>query len=961
MTCEQIDDRLLDFVEGDLPRDEADAVRVHTRDCASCAAKLHDYRRMFGELSAARSADNRARRPEADAQSLADVHSHRGRTRIGDFEVLDELGRGGMGVVYRARQVSLNRIVALKILAAGAVQSQRAIQRFQHEAQAAARLHHTNIVPIYAQGESEGCYYYAMELIDGKSLSAVLREDPNLGADGGASLRASSPDGVVLSDAQAVTLPTSPSAKARKAEASHQDSLVSRMVSGTLMRPRIASRKYKRVARLFAEVAEALSHAHSQNILHRDIKPQNLLLGQDDKLHITDFGLARLTDEPGLTLTSEIVGTPAYMSPEQIAGGKRGVDPRTDIYSLGVTMYETLTRQRPFQGANYEQTIHQVLEREPAPPRKIDPNIPHDLETICLRAMEKEPARRFQTAAEMAADLRRYATDFPIVSRRVGPLGRLMKWVRRNKPQSLAIAAALVVLMLTPLLLRAIRSGDRGKLRVAYNILLENYRGTDRAEKELQAVSWLSQGLREARLVRALSRIISDPKAARQELEPLVQRQPDDREARYLLAWACVRLARTGDLRLYEEALDHVRLADQAVHVSANGPAEFYRGQALFDTNLDQAVASFRAAITIHPDHFPQAMQHLGRALNQHLYVFRNKQYFAEADKNLNALATLQPKNPYPLYLYSIAFRLRAEILYDEAGSAPLPEDRAAALHLSDEAFSEAAAHARSAIEKDADSPDGYRAAAAVAESRALRQATPEAALRELSKVVATWESMGTKAARSSDSTWRERAVYLMRLRFWLGQYSEAEQHRRNRYERDDDAPSTDDFDPDELIRKAWIARSAGDAATAAAALADAVQRTKSHAEMALALHAAHLLMGFTPPPGLLDDIRDFSTHLSPNWNEAWVRGLVEHAKGRKDWPTLIDELDRDAGTPQIRIQRLAGALFLRAALRFAAGDRVAAFETLRECARTYDNENYCFNARMLYEKHRLNPAWPEW
>ncbi|MGE3181746.1 MAG: protein kinase, partial [Phycisphaerae bacterium] len=315
MNCTQIDELMLDFVEGELADHEASEVRFHIDRCELCKAKLRDYRGLFGELGAARSLDNRIHRPEAS--SVAAVPgTHRGVKIIGDFEILDELGRGGMGVVYRAQQISLNRVVALKVLAVGAVQSERAIQRFQHEAQAAARLHHTNIVPVYAQGQADGNFFYAMELIEGRSLSAVLRDRDDALLDGntdGVGVASRRP---AISSQQDATLPITTGPRNSDGATGGSTTLLR---TGTLIGLRRGGRRYKRLARLFAEVADGLHHAHEQGIVHRDIKPQNLMLGVDDKLHITDFGLARLASEPALTLTSEIVGTPAYMSPEQIS------------------------------------------------------------------------------------------------------------------------------------------------------------------------------------------------------------------------------------------------------------------------------------------------------------------------------------------------------------------------------------------------------------------------------------------------------------------------------------------------------------------------------------------------------------------------------------------------------------------------------------------------------------------
>jgi dienelactone hydrolase len=344
-----------------------------------------------------------------------------GGQRLGDFEVVRELGRGGMGVVYEARQVSLNRPVALKVLGPGLGLTPHAVQRFRREAEAAAKLHHTNIVPVYATGEQDGTHFYAMELIDGPSLDRVIRH-----------VRESRgrPDGpcpgtqtVAYGDAEAAVEAAGLSA--------------SSLSSGTAY--------FDTVARLLAGVADALGHAHRQGILHRDIKPANLLLSPDGRLNLNDFGLARMLEEPGMTVTGEFLGTPAYMSPEQITGGRVPLDHRTDVYSLGATLYELLTLRPPFSGASRDQVLAQILRKDPPPPRTLNAKVPVDLETICLKALEKDPDHRYRTADALADDLRRYLNRFAIAAKRAGPVARLAKFVRRHK---LATAAGGAILLL---------------------------------------------------------------------------------------------------------------------------------------------------------------------------------------------------------------------------------------------------------------------------------------------------------------------------------------------------------------------------------------------------------------------------------------------------------------------------------------------------------------------------------
>jgi serine/threonine protein kinase len=351
---------------------------------------------------------------------------------LGDFVIGHEIGRGGMGVVYEARQTSLNRLVALKVLSASLGLSRNAVQRFHHEAEAAAKLHHTNIVPVYATGEQDGTHFYAMELIEGSSLEQVIRElrhertdtpAPAIGHGDG------NPDTSTRTATGPYVERPSPSSSSVGLSSSSLDS---------------GSGYFNRLTRMIAEVADALDYAHQQGVIHRDIKPSNLLLSAAGRLSVSDFGLARMLEQPGMTITGEMVGTPLYMSPEQITAGRVRMDHRTDIYSLGATFYELLTLQPPFVAEHRDQLLAQIIQKDPTPPRKVNRKVPVDLETICLKAMDKDPDRRYQTAGQMAEDLRRYVDRFAIRARRAGPFAQLQKWVIRNPALSAALAAVLV-------------------------------------------------------------------------------------------------------------------------------------------------------------------------------------------------------------------------------------------------------------------------------------------------------------------------------------------------------------------------------------------------------------------------------------------------------------------------------------------------------------------------------------
>ncbi len=353
---------------------------------------------------------------------------------IGDFEIIRELGRGGMGVVYEARQKSLKRRVALKVLSSGLGLSSKAILRFRREAEAAGKLHHTNIVPIYTTGEDKGIHYYAMEFIDGPSLDAVIKD---LKHETTEKSDTSEPDVDVPGWLRKTALydATGPSPARIDALSVSSSSTVAQ-----------GSRYFDHVATMIAEVADALDHAHEHGVIHRDIKPSNLLLAPDGRLSLNDFGLARMLEQPGMTMSGEFVGSPLYMSPEQITAGRVTIDHRTDIYSLGATLYELLTLQPPFPGKTRDQVLSQILHKDAVAPRKLHRKVPIDLDTICMKAIDKDPDRRYQTAGQLANDLRKFVSRHAISARRIGPAGQMAKLMRRN-PVATAFAAFVLLVV----------------------------------------------------------------------------------------------------------------------------------------------------------------------------------------------------------------------------------------------------------------------------------------------------------------------------------------------------------------------------------------------------------------------------------------------------------------------------------------------------------------------------------
>jgi WD40 repeat protein len=306
---------------------------------------------------------------------------------FGDYELLEEISRGGMGVVFKARQISLSRLVAVKLISAGTLATLELVKRFKAEAEAAASLAHPNIVPIYEIGEHQGQHYFSMGLIEGPNLRSAI---------------------------SSFKLGPNP----------------------------------ERAVRLATTVASAVHYAHQRGVLHRDIKPSNILLDAAGEPHLTDFGLAKLIEkESTLTRTNAVLGTPAYISPEQARGDTKEVTTAADVYGVGAVLYEMLTGSAPFAGGTSLETIRQVLEQEPRRPSACDPRIDRDLETICLKCLEKEPGKRYSSAAGLASDLERWLRHEPIMARRSSPRERLEKWVRR-RPASAALGAAALLLLI---------------------------------------------------------------------------------------------------------------------------------------------------------------------------------------------------------------------------------------------------------------------------------------------------------------------------------------------------------------------------------------------------------------------------------------------------------------------------------------------------------------------------------
>jgi WD40 repeat protein len=408
-------DYLLALDAGRAP-DRQEILRLHPELADELQALFADQDRLdqLAQSMRAPAAAGGPQPPTAAPDETTAPDGARGTVRqFGDYELLEEIARGGMGVVYKARQVSLGRTVALKMILAGQLASAQDVQRFRTEAEAAANLDHPHIVPIYEVGEHQGQHYFSMKYIDGGSLADQV--------------------------------------------------------------PRLVHDP-KTAAGLLATVARAVHHAHQRGILHRDLKPGNVLLDSAGQPHVTDFGLAkRVEGDAGQTRTGVIVGTPGYMAPEQ-ARADKGLTTAADVYALGAVLYALLTGRPPFQASTPLDTALQVMERDPVRPRALNPAADRELEIICLKCLEKEPARRYDSAAALAADLERWLAGEPIQARPSTTCERTIKWVRRQPALAALVgvsAAATVVLLVTGLVFNAELHSERVRVEETQSSLDE--------------------------------------------------------------------------------------------------------------------------------------------------------------------------------------------------------------------------------------------------------------------------------------------------------------------------------------------------------------------------------------------------------------------------------------------------------------------------------------------------------
>jgi serine/threonine protein kinase len=438
---------LAELVEGFTRRFHAGEVLDVEAAVAAHPEHADELRRLLPALQALA---DLSRSASGDAAADAGV-AVPGGARLGDFHILREVGRGGMGVVYEAEQLSLSRRVALKVLPFAATMNPRQLQRFHNEARAAASLHHDHIVPVYAVGCEGAVHFYAMQLIQGKSLAGLLA------AQGAATAPQPSPP------AGADTHPVA--------------------AAPTQLTPSDAT-YHRRVAKWGIQAALALEHAHSLGIVHRDVKPGNLMIDGQGKLWITDFGLASTAADTGLTMTGDLLGTLRYMSPEQALARLGLVDHRTDVYSLGATLYELLTGRPAVEGQERQEILRHIADEEPRQPRALDRTIPADLETIVLKTLAKEPGERYATAHELAEDLKRFVENKPIQACRASLVQRGQKWVRRHRVVMASVAVCSLVALVTLLVATVAIWQKQRETAAAYRIATEK---KEEAEEQRQA------------------------------------------------------------------------------------------------------------------------------------------------------------------------------------------------------------------------------------------------------------------------------------------------------------------------------------------------------------------------------------------------------------------------------------------------------------------------------------------
>lgn len=531
--------------------------------------------------------DEDARSTETDDAGSAPAIKTADRN-FGDYEIQRELGRGGMGVVYRARQISLNRPVALKMIKAGLLAGDQELRRFKNEAEAVALLDHPGIVPVYEVSEHEGQQYFSMKLVEGSNLAARLQKYKE--------------------------------------------------------KPRDA-------ARLVADVADAVSHAHMRGILHRDLKPANVLVDEAGHPHITDFGLAkRVEAEEEMTATGAILGTPAYMSPEQASGHRGSITTATDVYGIGSVLYALLAGRAPFRGDSAVDTLTKVKEQPPDPPTKFNANVPRDLETIALKCLEKDPKRRYPSAQALADDVRNWLDSRPIAARRVGAAERAWLWCKRRPAIAALTAATVLAVVGGAATTIAVQARANSNLRTANSRLDESTKklaASLRAETKARKLAHERKQISDENFAMALGAI----KEQVFDFNDLLSNRAGTRALqKKLLKSATARWKSLIDRADRPDEVDrtimvaHMELGDVYLRVDVDNHAareQFEKGHALakrmFDSNPERPQPRRDLAISY---------QKLGDVSYESAQTKRAADLYERAHRLLNALAMAYPTHP---------------------------------------------------------------------------------------------------------------------------------------------------------------------------------------------------------------------------------------------------------------------------------------------------------------------------
>jgi tetratricopeptide (TPR) repeat protein len=708
-----------------------------------------------------------------------------------------------------------------------------------------------------------------------------------------------------------------------------------------------------------AGVAEGIAHAHANGVIHRDIKPHNLLFGPDRQLYITDFGLAHLTSEPHLTITGEVLGTPSYMSPEQARGDLGAITDRTDIYSFGATLYEMVTGHRPFERDSRHQIIDAVCHDEPPRPRRLDRRVPIDLETICLRAIEKEPKRRYDSAAALAEDLRRFSEDRPILSRRIGVMERAAKWTRRHK--AIATAAVIAVALVTVSTGWAVstvaghrRDGDLLVQSVYDQLVYRNYDNVGLVTADIERAEALGATDPRFYLIRAMLDLkASDHDRAIERTEQFLDEDPENIEALYFLAWVHYRNQqeeRFRDTFAQAEDLGGPRTAEDW----------FFRGLALHKTDAIEATESYRTASRIRAaddQFFPQAELHLARALNQRIYQTESLETFDEAADTFRGLIKNEHYRGYADYLQSLTFRLAAEIRQGN------PDERSR--YVAEEYFDKALEWAREGRRQRPESDRPITAEAMCLE----RLGRLDEALGARDQAIELAEA-GEHRCEGHHYRWR--------LNYWLGNLEEAladiEEHAHEPCIRPD--PTTEAAGRLSLSYRyffpALVHAEGGDLETALELVREASAQEEFGAEAVL-LSAAYLRILGEPDAATalllerMDAARtdpDEASSWADRWEEAMYAFVTDEAAFE-----VIEELAYDAefleeenDKPLIPRRLLGQAHFHAGAKALAAGHRDRAMVAFEKAHRSCDGStNSSYHGRLMLEQLSRKAGWPAW